>query len=179
MQGMITRFILERKWFALNRLIFETLSESWAKLTHASNNTSLALHNIMEISRKRRVALKYLSFWRSKSWAKLTNASRNASLALNYIIEIRRGRHVALKCLSFWRSGIQNSLSKRVKKSKVSKREWEIRECIYACWNIKDLWKYENQINFDVFMIMYELNAKYETGPRSAATFRSTSCSLL
>ena len=136
----ISSLNLKWKWFSLNRLIFETLSESWAKLTNVSRNASLALHNIIGIVRK---------------------------------------RHVALKCLSFWRSGIQNSLSKRVKKSKVSKREWEIRECIYACWNIKDLWKYENQINFDVFMIMYELNAKYETGPRSAATFRSTSCSLL
>ena len=173
----MTRFILERKLFALNRLIFETLSESWAKLTHASNNTSLALHNIIEISRKRHVAVKYLSFWRSKSWAKLTNASRDASLALNNIIEIRRRRHVALKCLSFWRSGIKKSLSKRVKKSKVCKREREIRECIYACWNIRI---YQNmKKKKDVFMIMYELNSKYETGPRSAATFRSTSCSLL
>jgi hypothetical protein len=173
---MITRFILERKRFALNTLIFETLSESWAKLTHASNNTSLALHYIIEISRKRRVALKHLSFWRSKSWAKLTNASRNASLALNNIIEIRRRRHVALKCLSFWRSGIKNSLSKRVKKSKVWKRDTWMH--IYLL-KYQGSIKYENQRKFDVFLIMYELYAQYETGPRSAATFRSTSCSLL
>jgi len=42
------------------------LSESWAKLANVSRNASLALHNIIEIVRKRHVALKYLSFWKSE-----------------------------------------------------------------------------------------------------------------
>ena len=42
------------------------MSESWAKLANVSHNASLALHNIIENVRKRHVALKYLSFWRSE-----------------------------------------------------------------------------------------------------------------